>query len=389
MCAHGSTAAQRASAAAAAGASRSGSCTAPAAHPAWPPRRRLCSGALRRRAALPCCRAAAAEGSAPGAAAAPPLLALRRRHALLATAGAAALAALTPPRAAAAAASATLPPSRAAADEALRDASFDQVEAFAKTSYEARELDGALAALTEIIRREPQTPVWYERRAQVLVDLKQFAAALTDFDAAVARQPPGFVSLGLLANRALAREGLSDWAGAAADYTAAINLSRGVGFDAPYLLNGRGNARVALAEYEGALADFREASAVFQSARNLSGVIFADSNAALVEAQLGRDEDATAHMAAVARRAAGSIDMRAALAAQRWALGQPAEAEAAWDWACTSNKINSGVVTPGGPSLDGCALYRDDDWVRRIRRWPPVMATRLADFLALRAPTRT
>ena len=217
------------------------------------------------------------------------------------------------------------------------------------------------------------------------MDLKQFTAALADFDAAVALQPPGFVSLGLLANRALAREGLADWAGAAEDYTRAILLSAGVGFDAPYLLNGRGNARAALGQYELALEDFRAASAVFQSIKNLSGVIFADSNAALMEAQLGRDEVATAHMAAVARRAAGSIDMRAALAAQRWAAGDEQGAEADWNWACT--RINSGIVTPGGPVLDGCALYRDDTWVRTIRRWPPRMAARLADFLALRAPT--
>ena len=285
-----------------------------------------------------------------------------------------------------------------------------------QSSYEARELEGALAALSEIIRREPDTPVWYERRGQVtslsrasinrvlpaslakarpataathrscnqvLVDLKRFREALADFDAAVSRQPAAFVSLGLLANRALAREGLADWAGAAADYTTALQLAAAVGFDAPYLLNGRGNCRVLLADYEGALADFRAAAAVFQKIKNLSGVIFADSNAALVEAQLGRP-DATAHIASVARRAAGSIDMRAALAAQRWAAGDEEGAEAAWNWACTA--INSGVVTPGGPVLDGCALYRDDAWLRGVRRWPPLMADRLADFLALRPP---
>ncbi len=217
------------------------------------------------------------------------------------------------------------------------------------------------------------------------VDLKRFPAALSDFDAAVAAQPAGFVSLGLLANRALAREGLSDWSGAASDYSTALATAAAVGFDAPYLLNGRGNARASLGDYEGALSDFRAASAVFQKIKNLSGVIFADSNAALMEVQLGRDDAvATAHIAGVARRAAGSIDMRAALAAQRWAAGEPEAAEAAWNWACTS--INSGIVTPGGPILDGCALYRDDNWVRTIRRWPPRMADRLADFLALRAP---
>ena len=256
--------------------------------------------------------------------------------------------------------------------------------ASAQASYEARQLDSALDALSELIRREPSVPVWRERRGQVLVDLKRFKEALADFDAAVAAQPPGFVSLGLLANRALAHEGLADWQAASDDYSRAIMLAQGVGFDAPYLLNGRGNARAALGDYEGALADFVAASAVFQQIKNLSGTVYADSNAALMEAQLGRDELATKHMEAVARRAAGSIDMRAALAAQRWAVGDEVGAERDWNWACTN--INSGILRPGGPALDGCALYRDDTWVRTIRRWPPRMAQRLNDFLSLRAP---
>ena len=215
----------------------------------------------------------------------------------------------------------------------------------AQSSYEARELDSALEALTELIRREPDVPVWRERRGQVIVDLRRFKEALGDFDEAVNKQPAGFVSLGLLANRALAHEGLSDWPSAASDYSRAsaccapvayascvrthasfklffaVLLAQGVGFDAPYLLNGRGNARAAMGDYENALDDFHAASAVFQKIKNLSGVVYADSNAALMEAQLGRDELATRHMEAVARRAAGSIDMRAALAAQRWAVG--------------------------------------------------------------------
>lgn len=293
-------------------------------------------------------------------------------------------------------------PPALAADNALAVATFDQVEAFAKvcafccartrvrltrlgvaqSSYQARELESALEALTELIRREPEQPVWRERRGQVFVDLKRFKEALGDFDAAVAAQPPGFVSLGLLANRALAHEGLSQWQDAREDYSRAIMLAEGVGFDAPYLLNSRGNAHAALGDYEAALADFQAASGVFQKIKNLSGTVYADSNAALMEAQLGRDEVATKHMETVARRAAGSIDMRAALAAQRWAAGDQVGAETAWNWAC--EKINSGILRPGGESLDGCGLYRDQTWLRTIRRWPPRMADRLDAFLALR-----
>lgn len=74
---------------------------------------------------------------------------------------------------------------------------------------------------------------------------------------------------------------------------------------------------------------------------------------------------------AVARRAPGSIDMRAAIAAIYWSAGRQEKAEEYWQWACS--KINSGQLVPGGPVLDSCDRYRDGDWLRRIRRWPPVM----------------
>ena len=122
-------------------------------------------------------------------------------------------------------------------------------------------------------------------------------------------------------------------------------------------------------DYEGALEDYVASAAAFQGMRNLSGAIYARSNAALTLAELGRDDEAMREMEAVARRAAGSIDMRAALAAMHWSRGEPEEAETKWNWAC--EKINSGVLTEGGPALDGCALYRDMDWLARIRRWPP------------------
>ncbi len=276
------------------------------------------------------------------------------------------------------------PPRSRAADASLTATPFSELEARAKASYQARDLPTALRCLDELVRREPAEPVWRERRAQVLLDLKRFDDALAEFDAASARQPPGFVSLGLLANRALAHEGLSQWREAEADYTRSLTLAEATGYSQPYVLNSRGNCRAALGDWTGALEDYRASSRVFREVKNLSGSIYAESNAALVEAQL-RLPDAEKHVEAVARRAAGSIDMRAALAALRWSAGDPEGAETLWAWACTN--INSGQVNPGGPVLDGCALYRDDNWVRTVRRWPPRMAGLLSDFLALRAPS--
>ena len=88
------------------------------------------------------------------------------------------------------------------------DAPFEELEARARTAYRAKRLDEAYDLLTRIIALEPENGQWYERRAQVLVDLKRFRAAV-DFDAAVTKYEPEYRSLGLLSNRALAYEGLS------------------------------------------------------------------------------------------------------------------------------------------------------------------------------------
>lgn len=309
------------------------------------------------RAPLPQCHASVPPASSPAQ--------LRRRQLF----GALALVLATRPKPAAAAAS-------------VEEISFAELEALAKASYQARELVLALSYFDELVRREPGTPVWRERRGQVLLDLKRFEESIADYNAAASESPSNFVSLGLLANRALAYEGLSRWSEAERDYTRSLELSAAIGSTQPYVLNSRGNARASQGDWAGALQDFRASSRVFRESKNLSGSVYAESNAALVEAQL-RLPEAMKDLEAVARRAAGSIDMRVALAALRWADGDPAGAERDWEWACSH--INSGQIVPGGPLLDGCALYRDDVWVRTVRRWPPLVADKLLDFLALRA----
>ena len=263
--------------------------------------------------------------------------------------------------------------------------SFEELEARARAAYRGKRLDEAKDLLTRIIGMEPEDGTWRERRAQVLVDLKQFEAAIEDFNAAENLYDSDYKSLGLLSNRALAHEGLSDWNGALKDYTECITLSREIGGVPPYVLNSRGNALSSLGRYDEALVDYDEAAKTFQVMHNLSGAIYARSNAALTLAELGREDDAIREMEAVARRAAGSIDMRAALAAMHWSRGEQDAAERDWNWAC--EKINSGVLAEGGPALDGCALYRDSDWLGRIRRWPPSMVTKMDDFIRLRKPT--
>lgn len=105
----------------------------------------------------------------------------------------------------------------------------------------------------------------------------------------------------------------------------------------------------------------------------LDGAIFSASNAALMLAQMGDEPGALAEIVRIARRAPGSADMRAAQAALFWASGQTEAAESAWNWACDAISV-------------GCGKYQDADWLRRVRRWPPVMVARMQDFLRLQAP---
>lgn len=82
------------------------------------------------------------------------------------------------------------------------------------------------------------------------------------------------------------------------------------------------------------------------------------------------DPSGPLQMERIARRAPGSADMRAALAAMYHERGEDARAEDQWQYACDKISV-------------GCSRYRDRDWLSRIRRWPPAMVDRMGRFLSL------
>ncbi|KAL4436864.1 hypothetical protein ABPG75_004003 [Micractinium tetrahymenae] len=239
--------------------------------------------------------------------------------------------------------------------------------------------------LNKIVDLEPREPRWREMRAQALVDGKNFTDALRDFDSALSLLPPAadVDRARLLSGRGLAFEGLSAWPEALKDYDQALLLAEAAGLlPDPYILNSRGNCHASLGEWQAARDSFLASAEGFQRASGfrygrsttprLDGAVFAASNAALMLAQLGDEEAAMKEMETVARRAPGSVDMRAALAALYWRQGREAEAESTWEFACNS-------ITAG------CTKYTDPDWLYHIRRWPPVMCDYLQNFLRLRS----
>ena len=226
-------------------------------------------------------------------------------------------------------------------------------------------------------------------RAQVGVDLKKFNASVADYGALLspldARGNPapldGGAAARFHAGRALAHEGLYQWAEALEDYEATLALAKAGNFAPdPYVVNAVGNCRASLGDWRGAREEYLESAALFQTSKGfrngasttqrLDGAVYASANAALAAAQLGDEAAAEREFRAVARRAPNSADARAALAALLYASGRVAEAEEQWEQACTRNV--------------GCGKYRDMDYVARVRRWPPAMTQKLEAFLKIR-----
>lgn len=255
--------------------------------------------------------------------------------------------------------------------------------------YANREFPAALELLDRLVALQPKTPRWREFRAAVRVDNKSFPLALEDYTAALElldAEGLGRLSDGdrarLLSGRALVFEGLSEWEKALDDYNAASTLALEAGYsDDPYLINARGNVLGSLGRWSEAREQYLTSANIFQSSKGyrgrngsttqrLDGAIYASSNAALALAQMGDEDGALKEFERISRRAPGSVDARAALAALLYSKGRQQEAEDVFGFACENIKV-------------GCTNYRDSDWLLVVRRWPPVMVERMKAFISL------
>jgi predicted Zn-dependent protease len=100
----------------------------------------------------------------------------------------------------------------------------------------------------------------------------------------------------------------------------------------------------------------------------VSDYAFANANYALALYQVGKQEEAVRKMRNLVRKYPQFADMRAALTAALWAQGKQGEAESQW-------------VSAVG--LD--SRYKDLNWLRNDRRWPPEMVSAMEKFLKLKA----
>jgi tetratricopeptide (TPR) repeat protein len=231
------------------------------------------------------------------------------------------------------------------------DALFD--EAFEATSQ--GDFASAETIWTEILGRYPHNAAVWSNRGNARVSQNKLQDALEDYNQSVALAPD---RPDPYLNRGTALEGLHEWEAAITDYNRVLELDPKD--SAAY--NNRGNAKAGAGEWEAALADYQKAAELNP------GFAMAQANCGLALYQLGQTDTSLRRFRNLVRKYPQFADMRAALAAALWNQGQRGEAESQW------------VSVVG---LD--ARYRDLNWVRTIRRWPPNLFDALAQFLSIQS----
>jgi len=160
-------------------------------------------------------------------------------------------------------------------------------------------------------------------------------------------------------NRGIAEEALQLWEAAAIDYNWILEHNSE---DAAALYN--------LGKVRAAQSNWKQAGALFQKASLARpGFVMANSNRALMIYQLGDLDEAESELRTIIRRYPMVADSRAALSALLWKKGCFGEAESHWAAAV---------------GLD--SRYKEQDWLVKIRCWPPNPTKDLLAFLNLERP---
>ena len=158
-------------------------------------------------------------------------------------------------------------------------------------------------------------------------------------------------------NRGIAEEALGLWLLAKKDYMFVISKD-----------NENFSALYNFANVEGSLANWEEARDLFSKAAKYNpGFAMARSSMALADYQLGNIDQSEKELQKLIRRYPTFADARAALTALNWSKGISGKAESNWI-----------AVTELDPR------YSDEEWLIKVRRWPPKPTKDLMRFIALK-----
>ncbi|MFM7360493.1 MAG: tetratricopeptide repeat protein [Cyanobium sp.] len=213
----------------------------------------------------------------------------------------------------------------------------------------------ALPLWDRVLERAPGDAAAWSNRGNVRLALGDAEAAIADQERSMALDP---ANPDPHLNRGTAEEALGRWQAAAADYRWILERDPA---DASALYN--------LGNVEGSLGRWDEARRCFEAAALARpGFAMARSSGALAAFEQGDLAAAETELRNLIRRYPLFADARAGLTALLWQRGARGEAES--HWAAASG-------------LD--PRYRQEEWLRQIRRWPPGPVQALAQFLALSA----
>ncbi len=232
--------------------------------------------------------------------------------------------------------------------------SGDRLADLAFEATNAGDFATAEAYWSKLIERFPENPAIWSNRGNARVSQNRLEEAIADYNESVRLAPE---ATDPYLNRGTALEGLGQFAAAIADYNRVLELDPN---DA-MAFNNRGNAKAGLGQFEAAIADYHQAA---QLAPNFA---FARASEALMKYEIGKDKAALKQLRTIIRKYPMFADVRAALTAVLWQQGQFGEAESNW---ISAIGIDS--------------RYRDLDWVRDVRRWPPRATASLESFLTLK-----
>ncbi|MGI0479191.1 tetratricopeptide repeat protein [Geminocystis sp. CENA526] len=206
---------------------------------------------------------------------------------------------------------------------------------------------------TQLVEQFPTNPAVWSNRGNARVSQNKLKEAIEDYNQSITLAPD---APDPYLNRGTAYEGLKQYHSAIKDYQKVLELDP----EDAMAYNNLGNANAGLENWETALEYYHKA---FDLAPNFA---FASANESLVLYQLGKKDQALTKMRNLVRKYPMFADMRAALTAVLWEKGKQGEAESNWVAAI-------GIDT----------RYKDLDWLKTVRRWPPNMVVALDKFLNL------
>jgi tetratricopeptide (TPR) repeat protein len=239
---------------------------------------------------------------------------------------------------------------------------FDQ----ALRASRSGDFSAALPLWNQVLDLAPNDAAAWSNRGNVQLALGDAEAAIDDQSHAIALDPS---SADPHLNRGTAEEALQRWDAAEADYRWILEHEP---VPSPQVARAKADRPLASALYnlgnvQGSRGDWPAALDSFTAAaQERPGFAMARSSAALVAFELGELEQAERELRALIRSYPLFADARAGLTAVLWRRGARGEAESHW---------------ASASGLD--PRYRQPEWLRCIRRWPPEPAQALADFLAL------